>query len=271
MKSVLVTGAASGLGRNLTLMYAGKGYTVYAVDIDGAGLEKLPESGAAGADGAACAGGAGGIIPLRIDIASEREWDEVVVPAVEKGGGGLDIVVACAAVMRLGSALDCPLEDWQFVCNVNLTAQFITAKKTLPFLKKNKGNILFIGSPSAKLAVRDEVCYVTFKHAICGLSKSVAFDFGEAGVRSNVLHPGWMRTAMSDQEMQEIMDRDGVSLDEAYDIVTRFVPLKRAGSLDEICQAADFLTSDQASYISGAELMADGALTIVDPGMVGFL
>ena len=115
------------------------------------------------------------------------------------------------------------------------------------------------------------MCYVTFKHALCGLSKSIAFDFGGEGVRSNVLHPGWMRTAMSDQEMQEIMERRNLSLDEAYEYVTRFVPLKRPGSLQEIARAALFLTSEQASYISGAELMADGGLTVVDPGMIGFL
>ncbi len=256
MKSVLVTGAASGLGRHLAQMYAEEGYFVYALDIDEKNLQTLPGKN---------------LQTLCLDIADDKAWDAVVSPAIEANSKGLDVVVACAAVMRLGSVEGCSVEDWNFVNKVNLTAQYLTAKKTMPYLKKNQGNILFIGSPSAKLAVRDEVCYVTFKHAICGLSKSVAFDFGEAGVRSNVLHPGWMRTAMSDQEMQEIMDRDKVSLDEAYSIVTRFVPMKRPGTLEEIGQAALFLTSEKACYITGAELMVDGGLTIVDPGMIGFL
>lgn len=255
MKSVLITGAASGLGRSLTNMYANKGYTVYAVDVDKKNLDTLQGEK---------------IIPLCMDISKPSEWEKVAVARIEADGRGLDIVIACAAIMRIGSVEGCSYEDWQFVNSVNLTGQFLTAKMTLKFLKANKGNILFIGSPSAKLAVRDEVCYVTFKHAICGLSKSVAFDFGEFGVRSNVLHPGWMRTAMSDQEMQEIMERDNVSLDEAYAIVTRFVPLKRPADLAEIGEAALFLT-DGAAYITGAELMVDGGLTIVDPGMLGFL
>lgn len=141
----------------------------------------------------------------------------------------------------------------------------------MKYLRQNKGNILFIGSPSALLAVRDEVCYVTFKHAVRGLSKSVAFDFGVDGIRANVVHPGWMRTAMSDVEMQEIMERDQVSLDEAYATATRFVPLRRPGSLDEIWYPIEFLTSDKAAYITGAELTVDGGLSIVDPGMVGFM
>jgi NAD(P)-dependent dehydrogenase (short-subunit alcohol dehydrogenase family) len=256
MKTALVTGAASGLGKHLALMYAGKGYSVYALDINRGNLDKISTAN---------------IIPLCADITKNEEWDGVVIPRIEADGKGLDVVVACASVMHIGSVEECSLEDWQFVNAINLTAQFLTAKKTLKYLKTNKGNILFIGSPSAKLAVRDEVCYVTFKHAICGLSKSVAFDFGEDGVRSNVLHPGWIRTAMSDLEMKEIMDRDKVSLDEAYATATRFVPMKRPGSLDEIGQAAYYLTSDQASYITGTEMMADGGLTIVDPGMVGFM
>lgn len=254
MRAVLVTGAASGLGSHLALAYAQKGCRVYAIDRDGPKLETLKSER---------------IVPLTLDITQPQAWDETVLPELARGG--LDAVVACAAVMRLGNAQDCTLEDWQFVNSVNLTAQFITAKKTLNYLKASRGSLLFIGSPSAKLAVRNEVCYVTFKHALCGLSKSIAFDFGASGVRSNVLHPGWMRTAMSDREMQEIMERQGLSLEEAYAYVTRFVPLKRPASLAEIAGAALFLTSDEASYITGAELMVDGGLTVVDPGMVGFL
>lgn len=112
---------------------------------------------------------------------------------------------------------------------------------------------------------------MTFKHAICGLSKSIAFDFGEYGVRSNVVHPGWMRTAMSDVEMEEIMERDHVSLEEAYKTVTRFVPLQRPASLEEIGNSILYITSEQASYVTGAELAVDGGITIVDSGMVGFL
>ena len=176
------------------------------------------------------------IIPLLCDITKEAEWDNVLLRKVEEDGQGIDIVIACASIMHIGNA----------------------------------GNILFIGSPSALLAVRDEVCYVTFKHAIRGLSKSVAFDFGEAGVRANVVHPGWIRTAMSDEEMKEIMKKEGCGLDEAYAIATRFVPLRRPATLLEIGNAVDFLTSEAASYITGTELSVDGGLGIVDPGMVAF-
>ena len=255
MKTVLVTGAAAGLGHYLTLSYVKKGYTVFALDIDEKNLQNLPKEN---------------ILPIKMDISSPADWDTVVVPEIEKLGKGLDIVIACASVMHLGSAETCPEAEWNKVNSINLTGQYLTAKKTLPFLQQNKGNILFIGSPSGLLAVPDEVCYVTFKHAVRGLSKSVAIDFGSAGIRANVVHPGWMRTVMSDKEMEEIMAHEHCSLDEAYLRATRFVPLRRPGDLEEIWNAIDFLTSDKASYITGAELTVDGGLTVVDPGMVAF-
>ena len=236
-------------------MYAKKGNTVYAIGRSREKMSTLPKEN---------------IVPLCADISREKDWDNIIVPAVNERGGKLNIVIACASMMHIGNAEKCTLNDWEKVCAINLTGQFLTANKTLRFLKEAKGNILFIGSPSAKLAVRDEVCYITFKHAICGLSKSIAFDFGADGVRSNVAHPGWMRTAMSDKEMEEIMEKDKVSLDEAYKIATRFVPMKRPGSLEEICSMIESITSDASSYVTGAEFMIDGGLSIVDPGMVAF-
>jgi len=255
MKYVLVTGAGAGLGNYLTLRYLDLGYTVFAMDIDQAALDRLPKER---------------VIAIKSDISKPEDWDNLVIPEVEKVGKGLDIVIACASIMHLGSALTCSEADWNKVGSINLTGQYLTAKKTLPYLKQNGGNILFIGSPSGLLAVPEEVCYVTFKHAVRGLSKSVAFDFGKEGVRSNVVHPGWMRTVMSDKEMEEIMEQENCSLDEAYAFATRFVPLKRPGDLEEIWEPINFLTSDKAKYITGAELCVDGGLSIVDPGMVAF-
>lgn len=256
MKSVLVTGAASGLGRHLALKYENKGYLVYALDINKDGLEEIASEK---------------IIPIEIDISKENIWDKKVIPIIEENTDTLNIVIACAGVMRVGNVEECSMEDWKLMEDVNLTGHFLTAKKTMRFLKESRGNILFIGSPSAKMAVRDEVCYITFKHALCGLSKSIAFDYGYEGVRSNIVHPGWMRTAMSDEEMKEIMDRDNVSLDEAYDIATRYIPLRRAATLDEIWDTVEFLTSNKSTYVTGAELMVDGGITIVDAGMMGFM
>ncbi len=256
MKPILITGAGSGLGKALTIRYADAGYRVFAVELNQERLNTLNHQN---------------IIPVQMDISDAKMWEEVAVAAIEKNGGKLDCAIACAALLKVGSVEECSVEDWNLQNNINLTGQFLTAKTVLKYLKESKGNIIFIGSPSAKLAVRNEVCYITFKHAILGLSKSIAFDYSALGVRSNVVHPGWIRTAMSDKEMEEIMERDSVSLEEAYNTATRFVPMQRPAALDEVINAIMYLTSEQASYITGTELTVDGGLSIVDSGMIGFL
>lgn len=256
MNYVLITGAASGLGKELTLMYMEMGYLVFALDIDHENLKKLPEKN---------------IITCCLDVSKETEWEKNVIPVIKQHTNQLNIAIACAGIMQVGNVEECSSEDWKLMADANLNTHFMTAKKVIPFLKKCAGNILFIGSPSAQLAVRDEVGYVTFKHATVGLMKSIAFDYGKYKIRSNIIHPGWMRTAMSDMEMEEIMTKENVSLDKAYEIVCQHVPLKRPATLEEVCESIKFITSKRAGYITGAELKVDGGITIVDPGMIAMM
>lgn len=253
MKSILITGAASGLGKHLAKVYEAKGYLVYALDKDEEKLKEVETTM---------------IVTIPIDASKEEQWREIALPIIKNESGYLDVVIAAAGIMRVGSVEECSLETWELMFNANLTAHFVTSKITLPFLKKSQGNILFIGSPSAAFAVRQEVSYVTFKHAICGLMKSVAFDYGKEGVRANILHPGWMKTPMSDLEMEEIMVRDGVSLEQAYSQVCKHLPFQRPAELREVSNAIEFICSDKASYMTGTELLVDGGASIVDVGML---
>lgn len=253
MKSILITGGASGLGRHLAKTYEAMGYLVYALDVNEKKLKEVARKR---------------IIPIHLDVSREKKWYENALPIIEKNSGQLDCVIAAAGIMRVGSVEECSMDTWQLMFNANLTAHFVTAKMTLPYLKKSHGNILFIGSPSAAFAVRQEVSYITFKHGICGLMKSVAFDYGRDGVRANVVHPGWMKTPMSDLEMEEIMAREGVSLEEAYQQVCKHLPFQRPASLTEVSNVIEFVCSDKASYMTGTELLVDGGASIVDVGML---
>lgn len=253
MKHILITGAASGLGRYLALTYAKKGHLVYGLDLDGDRLKELANER---------------IIPLHLDVSLADKWQEVALPKIIAESNKIDVVIAAAGVMRVGNVENCSVETWEEMFRANVTSHFMTAKMTVPFLKKSQGNILFIGSPSASFAVREEVCYITFKHAICGLMKSVAFDYGRDGVRANVLHPGWMKTPMSDLEMAEIMEREGISLTEAYQEVCKHLPFNRPAELSEVYQVIEFICSQAGSYMTGTELLVDGGASIVDVGML---
>src|SRR3990167_8439044 len=109
------------------------------------------------------------------------------------------------------------------------------------------------------------VCgYTTAKHALIGLNRSLARDYGPLGVRVNCVCPVWVRTPMADEEMQPLMAHFGEALDAAYARVTAEVPLRRPASAEEIASVCRFLISDEASIITGASIVADGGSSIVD-------
>ncbi|MBH8288242.1 SDR family oxidoreductase, partial [Klebsiella pneumoniae] len=145
-----------------------------------------------------------------------------------------------------------------------VTSAFASVRACLPSLIARRGNVLFVAS-IASLAAGPQACgYVTAKHALIGLMRSVARDYGPKGVRANAICPGWVTTPMADEEMRPLMQAEGLSLAEAYQRVCRDVPLRRPASPEEIAEACQFLCSPQAAIISGATLVADGGASIVD-------
>lgn len=146
----------------------------------------------------------------------------------------------------------------------NLDSAFYSARACLPLLAQTRGSIVLLGS-IASLAAGPQVCgYTTAKHALVGLTRSLARDYGPQGVRVNCVCPGWVRTPMADEEMQPFIEAHGDSLDAAYARVTQDVPLRRPATAEEIASVCDFLISDAASIITGANIVADGGSSIVD-------
>jgi len=170
-----------------------------------------------------------------------------------------------------GTLTDNSDEDWDTAVRANLNTAMVSARAAMPDLVARKGNVLIISS-IAGLAAGPEACgYVTMKHALIGLAKSITRDFGPKGVRCNTICPGWVRTEMADSEMAELVERKGLaSVDEAYELVTRDVPLGRPALPDEVANAAAFLCSDEAAMISGAVLTVDGGATVVDVPTIAF-
>jgi NAD(P)-dependent dehydrogenase (short-subunit alcohol dehydrogenase family) len=185
--------------------------------------------------------------------------------------GGLDILIACAGGHGFGKATETDDAAWQLSMNANLNSAFVAARESLPLLCERRGTILMVSS-IAGLAAGPEVCgYTTTKHAMIGLTRSLARDYGPSGVRVNAICPGWVRTPMADEEMQVLMDRHQITLDEAYARVTADVPLRRPATAEEIAAACLFLVSDEASIITGATLVADGGAMVVDLPTLAFV
>jgi NAD(P)-dependent dehydrogenase (short-subunit alcohol dehydrogenase family) len=207
-------------------------------------------------------------------------------------GGGTGIGAACARLMaaagetvfitgrrlaplqalaeETGAVVETSDRQWRAALESNLNSAFASVRACLPSVIARRGNVLFVAS-IASLAAGPQACgYVTAKHAVIGLMRSVARDYGPQGVRANAICPGWVTTPMADEEMQPLMDAQGISLEQAYQQVCRDVPLRRPASAQEIALACQFLCSPQASIISGATLVADGGASAVDVPTLAF-
>jgi meso-butanediol dehydrogenase/(S,S)-butanediol dehydrogenase/diacetyl reductase len=110
----------------------------------------------------------------------------------------------------------------------------------------------------------DGAAYVTSKAAMLGLARSIAVDYGPSGIRANALCPGWVETPMGDQSMETLMTQHGISLGEAYRLVTQHIPLRRPATSDEIAACCLFLASEESSIVTGTTLVADGGGLAVD-------
>lgn len=248
-KTVLITGAGTGIGEACVQRMAVLGHNLVLVGRRREALERV----AAGHDALVLAG----------DAADSAVWAGFIEQTHARFGG-LDALICCAGGHGLGNALETSDDAWEAAMRGNLHSAFHSARACLPLLIERRGSIVLLGS-IASLAAGPQVCgYTTAKHALVGLNRSLARDFGPQGVRVNCVCPGWVRTPMADEEMQPLMEHYGEDLDAAYRRVTADVPLRRPASADEIAALCQFLVSDDASIITGAVIAADGGSTVVD-------
>ena len=185
--------------------------------------------------------------------------------------GGIDILVANAGAhgfSPLGSTTDA---DWVASTEGNLNTAFVAIRELLPALLSQQGNVIVVSSLAGLFAGPEAVGYVTMKHALIGLVKSLARDYGPQGLRANAICPGWVRTPMADEEMEVLRKRHGLAdIAAAYNLATRHVPLRRPAEPAEIAAAVAFLASSDASMVNGVALPVDGGSTVVDLPTIGF-
>ncbi|MEO0937200.1 MAG: SDR family oxidoreductase [Pseudomonadota bacterium] len=255
-KTALVTGAGTGIGAAIAHRFAKEGANVALMGRRAEPLEAV----------AAQTGG----LALPAD-ASSADAVGGALARVHERFGPIDVLVCNAGGFGFGTLVENTDADWSRSVQANLNTAMVTARACMPDLIARRGNVLMMSS-IAGLAAGPEACgYVTMKHALIGLAKSITRDFGPQGVRCNTICPGWVRTEMADTEMAELMERRKLpSTDAAYDLVTRDVPLGRAATSEDVAAAAAFLCSAEAAMITGAVLTVDGGATIVDVPTIAF-
>jgi NAD(P)-dependent dehydrogenase (short-subunit alcohol dehydrogenase family) len=240
-KTALVTGAAHGIGEATARKFADEGANVVVVDTHDRGQEV--------ADGLA-----NGLF-VRGDVSSDDDVQAAVAAAVDRFGS-LDVLVNNAAMTLPKSYLDTTPEEWDRVLAVNLRSTYLYLRAATPHLQASGGSVVNIASFHAGATIENFSAYAAAKSGVVGLTRGAALDLAPKGVRVNAVCPGIVETAMWQAWLDELDDPEAAVAE-----VLKLQPLGRIGRPEEIAEAILFLGSEQASYITGTTLFADGGVT----------
>ena len=228
-KVCIVTGAASGIGKEIAIVYANEGGTVAIADMNLAAAQ-------ATADEITKAGGTA--MAVAMDVTSEDQVNAAVA-AVVAAYGGVDVLVSNAGIQIVHPVEEFPFADWKKMLAIHLDGAFLTTKACIPHMKAsgNGGSIIYMGSVHSKEASLLKSAYVTAKHGLIGLCKTVAKEGGKHGIRANVICPGFVRTALVDKQIPEQAAALGIS----EDAVIKTVMLKETvdGEFTTVQDVAD--------------------------------
>ncbi|MFK0247764.1 SDR family NAD(P)-dependent oxidoreductase [Amycolatopsis azurea] len=256
---VAVTGGGTGIVAAVARRYAAEGANVVVLGRRREPLEKVAKE--TGAHVIAC------------DASVTSDAENAVAEIVGRFGR-LDVVVANAGGHGLSSVTDTDTDDeeWELALRSNLSSAFVFCRAALPTLVQAGGQVVIVSSLAGLFAGPNVAGYTVAKHALTGLTRSIARDYGPRGVRANAVCPGWVRTPMADGEMDQFAEAAGFTggRDEGYRRATAEVPLRRPAEPDEIASIVWFLGSPESSYITGAVLVGDGGAHAVDLPTLAF-
>ncbi len=242
-KTAIVTGAARGIGLATTDLFLEKGWRVVMTDID---ADALTQAAADRDD----------VLAVVADVSDPDAADDQVAKALA-WAGRIDALVNNAGVAQFGPVEETDFQTWQTVMRTNLDGPFLCTQAATAALKDTKGAVVNIASISGLRASTLRVAYGTSKAGVIQLTKQHAAELGEYGVRVNCVCPGPVRTKLAMAvHSQEIID--------AYHDA---IPLNRYGSEREIAEVIVFLASDQASYVTGQIVAADGGFESTGVGL----
>jgi NAD(P)-dependent dehydrogenase (short-subunit alcohol dehydrogenase family) len=248
-KSVVVTGAGSGIGRAAALRFAGEGAHVVVADLNEAGAKTVVEEiTAAGGRAVAVTG----------DLSEPAVVDQVVATAVDTFGG-LDVLVNNAGIMDgMTATADVTDAEWERVIRINLTAPFQLTRAALPhMLAKGRGVIVNTASEAGLRGSAAGAAYTVSKHGIVGLTRSVAIMYRDSGIRANAIAPGGTMTNIASTMN---LDQEG----HGPRVLAKYMPnAGRVSEADEQAAAIVFLASDAASNINGVILPVDNGWSAV--------
>lgn len=249
-KVALVTGAGAGIGCAIATRLALDGARVVVADIDASTARSVANE---------LVGQGNEALAVQCDVSSERSVEAAVQAAVD-WGGTLDVVIANAGVMVQGELLSLSLDDWNRAMEVNATGAFLTARAAMPHLiAAGSGVMVFNASTVGLAGMKSVAAYSASKGAIVALTRQIAADYADRGVRVNAVAPGAVRTALSESQFREQAANESDFNDLLDEAIARY-PLARWGQPEEVAEVVLFLASNQSSWMTGQIVPVDGGL-----------
>lgn len=233
-KIAIVTGGSSGIGRKTVELFIQEGATVIACDINEEALTQLKKE-----------------VPVttkKLDISSEENWQQVL-KEINEEFGRIDILINNAGVSSDKGLAQTTPKDWEFQYKINSLGPFLGMKHVTPYMKENKGGAIVNTVSYTALIGSGTNAYTASKGATRAISKAAAVDLAPFNIRVNSVYPGVIQTPMSEAVSE---------MKEALDYLISHTPLGRLGKPEEVANTLLFLASDEASYITGAEVVIDG-------------
>ena len=253
-KSAVVTGSTSGIGLGIAKALAGAGVNVTingfgdkaAIEAERAGLEKLGVKAAYSA----------------ADMSNPAEIADMIRTA-EKTFGAVDILVNNASIQHVSPIEEFPIEKWDQIIAINLSSAFYAIRAAVPGMKKKGwGRIINTASAHSLVASPFKSAYVSAKHGIAGLTKTVALEVAEHGVTANAICPGYVLTPLVQKQIPEQAKARGISEEAVMkDVLLAAQPTKQFVEVSQLAALTTFLCSDEAASITGALLPVDGGWT----------
>ncbi len=254
-KTALVTGSTSGIGLGIATRLAAEGANIVLNGFgDRAEIEKLRAGLAAEHK-----------VTVVYDGADMTKADAIaaMMAGAAKKFGAVDILVNNAGIQHVAPVDEFPVDKWDAIIALNLSAAFHTTRAALPAMKKRGwGRIVNIASAHALVASPFKSAYVSAKHGLAGFTKTVALEVAQQGITANAICPGYVRTPLVDKQLPEQAKAHGISEDRVIrEVILAPQPTKEFVKVEEVAALAAYLCSDAAAPITGAMLSIDGGWT----------